>query len=137
MRRSMASIALFAVVTSCDKAAVVGPLDGPAATVTVYGRVSQADGAGIPSVVMAIEARAQVSCAKPSMDATAVTTDDSGRYRATLFNWGSEYTVCVNVQAVPASGSGFNADSLQRFPVIMRSEDPDSVRLDVVLQPGA
>lgn len=137
MRCSIVSVALFAAVASCDKAAVVGPLDGPAATVTVHGQVSRADGVGIPSVAMAIEARAQGSCAGPSMDATTVSTDDSGRYRATLFNWGSEYTVCVNVHAVPANGSGFKGDSLQRFPVIMRSENPDSIRLDVMLQPGA
>lgn len=90
---------------------------------------------GIPSLVMAIEARAQGSCANPRMDATTASTDDSGHYRATLFNSGTEYTVCVNVHAIPANGSASVADSLQIVPVVMRSVNPDSIRLDVILQP--
>lgn len=135
MHRYIGMVALVAVTASCDKDSFVGPVDGPAATLTVYGQVTRADGAGVPSVEMAIEARSQGACTNSRMDVATATTDASGRYRATLFNWGTQYTVCVNVEATPASASGLAADSLQRSPAVMRSQDPDSIRVDVVLQP--
>ncbi|MGI9140683.1 MAG: hypothetical protein ACR2GJ_06215 [Gemmatimonadaceae bacterium] len=108
-------------------------MDGEAATVIVYGQISTANGAIPPRALMSMAAYAQGSCANPLMDAVMTVTNAAGEYRAALFNWGTEFTVCVSVRAAPAEGSGFLATSAQRAPVVMRSSVPDSVRVDFEL----
>lgn len=64
-------------------------------------------------------------------------TNAAGEYRAGLFNWGTQFTVCVSVHAQPAEGSGYRTGSAQLAPVVMRSDVVDSVRVDLELLAGA
>ena len=127
--RALALIVMATVVAGCRTI-----MDGEAATVVVYGRVSAADGAAAPRALMSLAAYAQGSCANPLMDAVMTTTNAAGEYRASLFNWGTEFTVCIRVGAAPAQGSGLLASSAERAPVVMRSGIPDSIRVDLELR---
>ena len=111
-------------------------VDGPAATVVVYGRVSASNGAAPPPALMSVTAHVNASCANPVMDAVNAVTSSAGDYRAILFNWGTDYSVCVSVHAAPPAESGFRASSEQLAPVRMRSDRLDSVRVDLELPPA-
>ena len=128
----LALLGLCALVACRD---FVRPIDGPLATATILGRVASPNGIGVAGVSVVVEARSQSSCANSRMDRDSVLTDANGEYRATVMNWGLEYTVCGRVRVRPASS--FAADSVDRTPVRMHHLSPDTVRVDIVLQPSA
>ena len=133
MRRHLLYLSAVACLGCHER---IGPVDGPMATVTIYGLVTTPSGSAAPNVTVAAEAHVNASCANPRMDRATVVTGEMGNYRATLGNWGEEFPVCVNLRVTPATGL-YAVDSVQRAPVYMRSVGPDSVRVDIVLRPGA
>ena len=135
MLKALCLCTAVCLATGCSE--TLQPIDGPMASVTVYGVVSQPDGTPAPGVSVLIEARAQVSCANGQMDRDSVVTDAAGGYRAALLNWGSQFSVCVALRVAPDAASGFALDSVQRAPVVMRAANPDSVRVDMQLRPSA
>lgn len=132
--RALGIVVVASLLAGCNSEKII---DGEAATVIVYGRVSAANGAVAPRALMSLTAHVQGACANPIMDAVNAVTNTAGDYRAALFNWGTQFTVCVSVNAAPAVGSGFLSRSVQRAPVVMRSGSPDSIRVDLELQPDS
>ena len=130
---SLSAVLFAAFLVACDRE--IAYIDGEAATVIVYGRVSVPDGGSPPRALISLSAHVQGSCANPALDAVNAVTTEAGEYRAAFFNWGTQFTVCVSVNAAPAEGSGYLATSAQLAPVVMRSDKVDSVRVDVELQP--
>lgn len=126
-------VAALLGLLSCS---ATGLIDGPMAAVTVFGTVSLPNGTPAAGVSVIAEARAQASCATGSLDRDSVMTNAAGRYRATLLNWGNQFSVCVALRVVPPEGMAFATDSAQRVPVLMRSSNPDSLRVDIVLRPS-
>jgi hypothetical protein len=120
------------LLAACRKP--VAPVDGPMAAVTIYGSVTGQEEAGVAGIRIVVEARTQGSCANPPMAKDSTVSDVSGRYRITLLKSGSQFTVCVNARG--ATGS-YARDSVQLAPVQMRSQNPDSVRVDFPLRPSA
>jgi len=132
MRRVVAVIVAPCLLTGCEGRVVTDPL----AAVTVYGQVSRPDGAGASGVSVLVEQR-NVTCADPGLRVDSLVTDAAGRYGTLLARFGTQYTICVRVRASPPAGSGLAADTVERAPVEMRSRNPDSLRVDFLLQPAA
>jgi hypothetical protein len=133
MPRLAAVIAALLLLAGCSESPVV--VD-PVAQVTVYGQVSRPAGGPAPGVSVVVEARER-SCAnhERTVAADSAVSGASGEYRVVLWNFGTAITICVNARVVPPPGTGSAVDSAQRAPVQMRSKDPDSLRVDIVLRP--
>src|SRR5688500_2913093 len=121
------------------------PVNEPAATIVVYGRVSAPNGGPAPRAFMSLAAHANGSCAGPLVDIVNAFTSASGDYRAALHSstrllpptnaaYLTQPAVCVSVNAAPPDGSRFQTTSAHLAPVVMRSDALDSVRVDVELQ---
>jgi hypothetical protein len=126
------SVSVVPALIGCSSSTVTDiaqrPVDGPMAGVVVYGFVTSPQSRGIAQVSVVVEARVQGACTNPRMTSDSVISDATGRYRALLSNWGTEFTVCVNARV---TGGGIVRDSSQRTPVVLRSASLDSVRLDI------
>ena len=128
----IASVAICAWLGACGE--TLKPLDGALATATVMGRVVGPTGEGIAGVRVVVEARVLNSCANARMDRDSVATNELGEFRATVGNWGEEFTVCARVRVSP--GPLFASDSVERIGVRMHHQRPDTVRVDIVLRPS-
>ena len=126
-------VPIVATIGACDKS--LGPVDGPMASATIYGRVTGPNGDGVPGVNVVVEAQAMSSCANALMDRDSVVTDGLGMYTATVLTWGEEATVCAKLRVLPQAG--FAPDSVKRTPVRMHYLDPDSIQVDIVLRASA
>jgi hypothetical protein len=79
MRGNIALAVLVAIASSSHRDTFVGSIDGPTATLGVYGQLWRADGSGVPAVNMSIEARSQGSCTNSRTGVMTATTDGGGR----------------------------------------------------------
>jgi hypothetical protein len=105
------------------------------ASVIVYGRVSADQSPTPPRALMSLSAYANGSCDGPLLAAANAVTTEAGDYRAALSTFGAKLSTCISVTAQPQEASGLSTASEQRAPVEMRSGAPDSIRVDVELQP--
>ena len=105
-------------------------------SVIVYGRVSAAHRPEPLPALMSISAHGNGSCDGPFVASANTVTTASGEYRLVLITFGERLSTCVRVTAQPPEASGFAIASEQRAPVEMRSSRPDSIQVDLVLQPA-
>ena len=128
--------AALAVVSSCleIRPQPTEPVDGEVAWIVVYGQVIEPNGSAVAGVRIDVTGLRPSTCDDQMLYPDRVVTDATGRYRATIGNWGTGFTVCVRAAATPPDGSGLLADSISMTPVTIRSPASDSLRLDIQIR---
>lgn len=123
-------IAAF-VLAGCEGDAII---DGEIATVSIIGSVTTSGGEPVPGAVVQLWAFWPLEEGPPY---ETDTTDASGEYGRAVWNWGSHFVVDVQIVVEPPDGSGLLPDTALREGVEGNGpEVPDSVRIDLVLQPS-
>lgn len=100
----------------------------------VYGRVTDAQGAGLPNVRISVRHHTAL-CAGRINETEAANTAADGRYRVVL----TAVTAvgCVSVKAQPVSADFIAADSVMNVRAPFRLADPlDSVAVNLTLRSG-
>jgi hypothetical protein len=122
-------IAVFALA-GCEGDAII---DGEIATVSIVGSVTTAGGEPVPGAVVNLWAFWPLEEGPPY---ATDTTDASGDYVRSIWNWGSGFVVDVQIIVEPPEGSGLLPDTALREGVEADGSDvPDTVRIDIALQP--
>ena len=129
IRRATALGVGLLALASCDGGQ---PIDGPFAAVVVYGQVTGPGGGPVSGAIVRIDAL-EPTCQTELLLTLLDTTDASGGYRLQPGNWGTEFTICLRVQAVPPADAALAPASTTHSPVRMRSDALDSVRVDLQL----
>jgi hypothetical protein len=132
VRRRRYSAALCAGLLALASCSGGQPIDGTFAAVVVYGQVTGPGGSPVAGAIVQLDAL-EPACQTDLLLTLRDTTDAGGGYRLQPGNWGTEFTICLRVQASPPAGAGLAPDSATRSPVRMRSDALDSVRVDLHL----
>lgn len=126
---------VIAVVTACgsntEPDAVVGVVGG---RTIVYGRIVDAQGAGVTDVRVTVRHH-PASCAARPNESELVPTAVDGRYRAVLV--ATTQIGCVSVVVRPVGANGLNADSVMNLRAPFKQTEPlDSLAVNVTLRGG-
>jgi len=121
-----------AALLTCTE--VPSPVDGPAASVVIYGQILDPTGLPAANLNVVVRALRPTECQAQMFQPTQSMTDTTGRYRTVFVEWGTEFTVCIRVHSVPPNGSGLASDTIDVTPVKMLVPQGDSVRIDLQLQ---
>jgi hypothetical protein len=118
-------------LAGCDGEEII---DGEIATVSIVGNVTTVGGDPVAGAVVDLWAFWPLEEGPPY---ATDTTDASGNFKRAVWTWGSHTVVDVQIIVTPPEGSGLLPDTALREGVVLNGgDDPDAVRIDLVLQPG-